>query len=736
MLNGSPSSPQKLASSNPDRMGSTQLTSSAGGERSFHPRQDLPPDMLLSEHRALFVGSRNCTKCSANIPSPAGNVSFSTAIPPPSLSPLLHVPCTSCKANYCRGCLGHLNCPPKCKGKDKNSRTCSVWTCCAEVRAIALFETLSAFDQLYLNERRGSDERAKAAAAGRQSTTTSVGPGGTGYSMGNHESRGPSSGRGKKSSTIAISSRKLASMGKQWEELCTRFLLTVTQLLPSPYNGSEAIYDLIPHESIRALLLLSHLPDLLADLLRNDSISDWTNRVEVYNAMLGLLRRLADCELTVDILIHHRWERKKTSCSLGEWMWQDGEIEWERETQNNASGSGKASASANLPIAHAPPLYDYFNRLSKQCQAFQAGASQLMEHEDGDDTMETTVKAMSLCGDILAAKDDIERAMRVLGKRPSGKLSAKEKGRSGAIEMEKEYSAACERLAFEHVALGREIGGVLQYPDFNYASKLQNTSNGTRNPKDRLHLVKELAVMATSLPPGIWVRVDEVRNDAIKIMIAGPEKTPYEGGLFEFDCFMPLEYPHEPPLMHLRTTGGGRVRFNPNLYAQGKVCLSLLGTWPGRPEEQWSSKSTLLQVLVSIQSMIMVDTPFFNEPGFGKANPNDQRSIQYNRNVALQTVKWAMVDWMDDGHKHGIWSDVIAQHFTIRQSKIRDCIQGWATQDSRIRAYDLSSTQACGSYDNNVHYRHGSRAVPKSGSKFDLLVKFEEGLARVRRWSN
>jgi ubiquitin-protein ligase len=112
-------------------------------------------------------------------------------------------------------------------------------------------------------------------------------------------------------------------------------------------------------------------------------------------------------------------------------------------------------------------------------------------------------------------------------------------------------------------------------------------------------------------------------------MIAGPEGTPYEGGLFEFDCFMPIEYPNKPPLVHLRTTGGGTVRFNPNLYNDGKVCLSLLGTWPGRyvlcvtcvfyantvdrPEEQWSPKSSLLQVLVSIQSMILIDAPYFNE---------------------------------------------------------------------------------------------------------------------------
>ncbi len=42
------------------------------------------------------------------------------------------------------------------------------------------------------------------------------------------------------------------------------------------------------------------------------------------------------------------------------------------------------------------------------------------------------------------------------------------------------------------------------------------------------------------------------------------------------------------------TTGAGRVRFNPNLYNCGKVCLSLLGTWSG---PSWDpGTSTLLQV--------------------------------------------------------------------------------------------------------------------------------------------
>ena len=60
------------------------------------------------------------------------------------------------------------------------------------------------------------------------------------------------------------------------------------------------------------------------------------------------------------------------------------------------------------------------------------------------------------------------------------------------------------------------------------------------------------------------------------------------------------------------------MRFNPNLYADGKVCMSLLGTWhSGGLEEKWDAKqSTLYQVLVSIQGLILVDDPMFNEPGF------------------------------------------------------------------------------------------------------------------------
>ena len=79
-----------------------------------------------------------------------------------------------------------------------------------------------------------------------------------------------------------------------------------------------------------------------------------------------------------------------------------------------------------------------------------------------------------------------------------------------------------------------------------------------------------------------------------------PTDTPYTGGVYEFDILFPVKapgYPSVPPKVKFRTTGAGSVRFNPNLYNDGKVCLSLLGTWDGAPGEQWSpDASTIIQV--------------------------------------------------------------------------------------------------------------------------------------------
>ena len=53
---------------------------------------------------------------------------------------------------------------------------------------------------------------------------------------------------------------------------------------------------------------------------------------------------------------------------------------------------------------------------------------------------------------------------------------------------------------------------------------------------------------------------------------------------------------------------------NPNLYSSGDICLSLLDTWLGSPDERWiPDKSTMLQVLISLQALVLNAKPLFNE---------------------------------------------------------------------------------------------------------------------------
>ena len=70
-------------------------------------------------------------------------------------------------------------------------------------------------------------------------------------------------------------------------------------------------------------------------------------------------------------------------------------------------------------------------------------------------------------------------------------------------------------------------------------------------------------------------------------------------------------------LLQVVSYHSGGLRLNPNLYACGKVCLSLLGTWQGLSCEKWNpAQSTMLQVLISIQALVLNEKPYFNEPGY------------------------------------------------------------------------------------------------------------------------
>ena len=138
-------------------------------------------------------------------------------------------------------------------------------------------------------------------------------------------------------------------------------------------------------------------------------------------------------------------------------------------------------------------------------------------------------------------------------------------------------------------------------------------------------VMKEHKIMQSSLPDGVFVRTWESRLDLLRVLIVGPSDTPYEFAPFVVDLHFGSAFPSSPPdaFFHSWTSGSGRI--NPNLYEDGKICLSLLGTWDAdERNEEWSSKrSTMLQILVSLMGLVLVKEPYYSKyPTVNLSNPS------------------------------------------------------------------------------------------------------------------
>ena len=135
---------------------------------------------------------------------------------------------------------------------------------------------------------------------------------------------------------------------------------------------------------------------------------------------------------------------------------------------------------------------------------------------------------------------------------------------------------------------------------------------------------------------GIYYIHDD--SDMLKgyAMIVGPSETPYFGGFYFFEFTYPSDYPHSPPKVTY-CTNGNNIRFNPNLYTCGKVCISLLNTWRG---DQWTSCQTISTVLLTLCTLLCSD-PLLNEPGVNKGHIDIK---SYNQIIEYSNLNIAVCD--------------------------------------------------------------------------------------------
>ena len=217
-----------------------------------------------------------------------------------------------------------------------------------------------------------------------------------------------------------------------------------------------------------------------------------------------------------------------------------------------------------------------------------------------------------------------------------------------------------------------QMGNAMIKADHRYYSKI----NTKLSDMAKQRVLKEFASFSKGLPlnweSSIWVRMSKDNINLFTFLISGPKDTPYENGLFEFHAYFPPDYPNTTPEVLIHTTGNNTVRFNPNLYNTGKVCLSLLGTWQGSESEKWNaSTSSFLQVLVSIQSLILIEQPYFNEPGWERemnTPKGKQLSKDYNEEREPHTINLAMTEMILNPPIG--FEDVVMNHFKMKKEEI------------------------------------------------------------------
>ena len=211
-------------------------------------------------------------------------------------------------------------------------------------------------------------------------------------------------------------------------------------------------------------------------------------------------------------------------------------------------------------------------------------------------------------------------------------------------------------------------------------SNLNNTS--------KLRIVSDYLDFEKNKPEGIYFYMDKKNIFKNYALIIGPKNTPYFGGYYFFEVIFPTNYPDSSPKIKLLTIDG-KVRFNPNLYECGKVCLSILGTWNG---PGWTNVMTLRTVLISIQSLILVEHPYFNEPGYEREIGTEhgiKRSKDYNSVIRRGTIEWAMIDMIKNPPEK--YEKFVINHFKIKRNEIKDVVNTWIKEEDKEDFTDLAT---------------------------------------------
>lgn len=133
---------------------------------------------------------------------------------------------------------------------------------------------------------------------------------------------------------------------------------------------------------------------------------------------------------------------------------------------------------------------------------------------------------------------------------------------------------------------------------------------------------------------GIYYKHDESNMLIGYAYICGPKDSVYFGGNYFYKFEFPYDFPHTPPKVTFMNVDG-TTRFHPNMYMNGKICLSILNTWRG---EQWTGCQSIRTILLTILS-ILDDKPLLHEPGVTESHKDFDT---YNKIIKYKNFEFSI----------------------------------------------------------------------------------------------
>jgi ubiquitin-conjugating enzyme E2 Z len=165
---------------------------------------------------------------------------------------------------------------------------------------------------------------------------------------------------------------------------------------------------------------------------------------------------------------------------------------------------------------------------------------------------------------------------------------------------------------------------------------------------------------------GIYYIHDESNMLKGYALIIGPKDTPYENGFYFFEFLYPFNYPYSPPVVKYHTNGDN-IRFNPNLYQNGKVCVSILNTWSG---PGWTSSQTISSILLTL-STLLCENPLINEPMIQDLYESTNK--MYNTIIQYYNIKIAICYILDKNIN--VYQSFFDQFYEIMREHFLKCYE-------------------------------------------------------------